>query len=114
MKRTETIDVMVCDLCETHATWEGSACRLCERMICRTCIDEGKAVELPSGMYFTSSDDPRWCAGCVTVDSSPLRHAATQLLELRKERRAFDESMELRSKACEAAIARARRRRGGA
>lgn len=103
MKRTETIERTICDVCKVNPAWDHRGCMNCGKHMCSDC-EKTHQIVYPRAIFFQSSEDGRYCTDCNTqliANPSPLFTAYRLVAAQRAEYKAWMAEFEPRNKAAE-------------
>lgn len=103
VKRTETVVVEICDLCQTNHAWSSRSCQSCGKAMCYDC-GEKYLIDYQGELFIRSSKDFRYCTDCnakLTAAPTPLFAALRELKALNAEVKAWNEDFCKRRKAAQ-------------
>jgi hypothetical protein len=110
MKKTKTVETIVCDVCETRGAYK-TCLGGCGKYICWECKSEGRAKEYAHAVYFSGSGDGTYCLECdkrLTAEGQPLHAAYRVVGHLRDEMKRWGDDFKIRADKAEANLKRLR------
>lgn len=113
MKRVESVERLICDVCETNGAYESDACLRCGKAFCYEC-QKTHAREYKHGVHFSGSGDGTYCLPCDALlrkeGTDPLHRAYLLVDALRMEEAGFYQSFKERAAKAEKDVERLRKR----
>lgn len=103
MKRSEQVERVICDACETNSAFEWDACLHCGRVYCSEC-EKTQAVEYKHAIHFSGSGDGHYCVSCDAAlrKTGDLLHSAyLKIAALRHEVDGWSANFEVRRQEAE-------------
>jgi hypothetical protein len=113
MKKTVTVEKVLCDACEKEEASTYHPCLKCGKVYCYDCANT-HAIDYAHGVHVGGSGDGRYCLPCDTElrkAGDSLHRAYLTVRALRDEERAWYASFSERSKHAEAEVERQRETR---